>query len=46
MDFVIGFLIGYFLKEIISFIKRISDWDLSHRSWDKEWEFISKDDLP
>ena len=46
MDFVIGFLIGYFLKEISLFIKRISDWDLSHRNWDKEWEFISKDDLP
>jgi hypothetical protein len=49
MDFVIGFLIGYFLKEISLFIKRISDWDLSNRStYDKDWDFFSvhKDDLP
>jgi len=49
MDFIIGFLIGYFLKEISSYIKRLSNWDWDNRkSWDKEWEFISlrEDDLP
>ena len=49
MDFVIGLLIGYFLKEISLFIKRISNWDLDNRSYvDKEWDFFStnKDDLP
>jgi hypothetical protein len=49
MDFVIGFLIGYFLKEIVSYLKKLSqyDWD-NRKSWDKEWDFISyqEDDLP
>jgi len=49
MDFIIGFLIGYFLKEISSYIKRLSNWDWDNRkSFDKEWDFISlrEDDLP
>jgi hypothetical protein len=42
MDYIIGFLIGYFLKEIVSFIKRVSDWDLKNRqTWDKEWDFLN-----
>ena len=48
MDFIIGFLIGYFLKEISSYIKRLSNWDWDNRkSFDKEWDFISlrEDDL-
>jgi len=49
MDFIIGFLIGYFLKEISSYLKRLSNWDWDNRSTlDKEWDFISlrEDDLP
>jgi len=41
MDFVIGFLLGYFLKEIVSYLKRLSQWDWDNRkSWDKEWDWI------
>jgi len=28
MDFIIGFLLGYFLKEISSYLKRLSNYDL------------------
>ena len=50
MDFIIGFLLGYFLKEIVSYLKRLSQWDWDNRkSWDKEWDWIEpiqEDDLP
>ena len=45
MDFIIGFLLGYFLKEISSYLKRISNYDLDSNI-DKEWDFLSRDDLP
>jgi len=45
MDFIIGFLLGYFLKEISSYLKRISNYNLD-RNIDKEWDFLSRDDLP
>ena len=49
MDYFIGFLLGYFLKEMISYLNKLSKWDNEVRaSWDKEWDFISynEDDLP
>lgn len=46
MDYFIGFLLGYFLKETLHFIKRVSQWDLNNRMYDKEWDFLSHDDLP
>jgi len=45
MDFIIGFLLGYFLKEVSSYLKRISKYDLDSNI-DKEWDFLSRDDLP
>jgi len=46
MDYFIGFLLGYFLKETLQLIKRVSQWDLNNRMYDKEWDFLSHDDLP
>jgi len=47
MDYLIGFLLGYFLKEALGFIKKISKYDWDNRiSYDKEWDFLSRDDLP
>jgi hypothetical protein len=47
MDYLIGFLLGYFLKETLQFIKRISNYDWDNRmAYDKEWDFLSQDDLP
>lgn len=44
MDYIIGFLLGFFLKEIISVIKRISNWDLQNREYfGREWDFFDKD---
>jgi len=45
MDFIIGFFLGYFLKEISSYLKRISNYNLDNNI-DKEWDFLSRDDLP
>ncbi len=45
MEFIIGFFLGYFLKENSSYLKRISNYDLDSNI-DKEWDFLSKDDLP
>jgi len=45
MDFIIGFLLGYFLKEIVSYLKRLT----IPNDWDKEWDWIEpiqEDDLP
>ena len=47
MDYLIGFLLGYFLKEALGFIKRISEYDLNNRmSYDKEWDWLTHEDLP
>ena len=43
MDFIIGFLLGYFLKEISSYLKKLSNYD---NSYDKEWDWMSHEDLP
>ena len=45
MEFLIGFFLGYFLKEISTYIKGISNYDLDSNI-DKEWDFLSRDDLP
>ena len=49
MDFILGFLIGYFFKEIVSYLKKLSQYDWDNRSTYKEdWDWISlnEDDLP
>jgi len=47
MDYLIGFLLGYFLKEALGFIKRISDYDWDNRmSYHKEWDWLTHEDLP
>ena len=45
MDFIIGFLLGYFFKETVSYLKRL----VIPNDWDKEWDWIEpiqEDDLP
>jgi len=44
MEYITGFLFGYFLKEISSYLKRVSNYD--HNNIKKEWDFLSHDDLP
>ena len=47
MDYLIGFLLGYFFKEIGSYLKRLAT--PTPKDWDKEWDWITpiqEDDLP
>ena len=44
MDYIVGFLLGFFLKDISKAIKRISDWDNNNRkSYENEWDFFDYD---
>ena len=49
MDYIIGFFLGYFFKEALGFIKRISDYDWDNRAlYEDDWDAIpyTEDDLP
>jgi len=54
MDYVVGFLLGYFLKEAYQLIKRISDYDWNNRNYyskayywsDYDYIDLKEDDLP
>jgi len=57
MDYLIGFLLGYFFKEAYKVIKRISDYDWENRNYYSKayyWsdydyidlENLKEDDLP
>lgn len=52
MDFFTGFLLGFFLKDIVGYLKRLSNYDWENRNYyDKSytWEddiYMSEDDLP
>ena len=45
MDFIIGFLLGYFLKEIVAYLKKLSSYDLDSNV-NEEWDWLSHEDLP
>jgi len=40
MDFILGFFIGYFCKEIISYLKKLANNSIDD-SWNKEWDWIN-----
>ena len=46
MDYFIGMLIGYFIKEFITFIGKLSNYDYGNVS--DEWDLfpLDQDDLP
>jgi len=53
MDYIIGFLLGIFLKDISNAIKRISNWDWENRNtykkaynWSDYDYYLTEDDLP
>jgi hypothetical protein len=43
MEYITGFLFGYFLKEISNTLKRMSKYDNDNR---ETWDFLTYDDLP
>ena len=47
MDFMTGFLFGYILKELLAYLKKLSQYDWNNRTVYKEdWDFLSHQDLP
>jgi hypothetical protein len=48
MDYLIGFIVGYSLKEMYKFIMYIASADTSiiAHDFDDEWDFLTQDDLP
>ena len=47
MDFIFGFFVGYLCKEIVSYLKRLSEYDWNNRKVYKEdWDWLSHEDLP
>jgi len=47
MDYFVGFILGYCLKEMLALLKRLSDWDYDNRrTYDFDIGPITEDDLP
>ena len=40
MDYIIGFISGYFIKEIISYIKKLSEVKLPNNYIKEDWDWI------
>ena len=43
MEYITGFLLGYFIKELTDKLKKISKYDNDST---ETWDFLSYDDLP
>jgi len=47
MDFLFGFIFGFVCKEVVSYLKRLSEYDWNNRTTYKEdWDWLSHEDLP
>ena len=47
MDYLVGFILGYGLKEIIRFLNKLSQWDWDNRrGYYFDLEPLTEDDLP
>jgi len=48
MDYLVGFIFGYFVKETFAFLKKLSEWDWQNRLVYDENIFmpLTEDDLP
>lgn len=45
MDYIVGFLLGFFLKDIVAFIKKVSDQDWSSRNYyDRAYKWLDLDE--
>ena len=44
MDFLFGFIFGYCCKEVAAYLKKLSQ--PVQKDWDKEWDWLSHEDLP
>lgn len=47
MDYFIGFIFGYCLKQFGELLKKLSEWDYSNRmGYEFDLEPLTEDDLP
>ena len=47
MDYLVGFLFGYGLKEVVRLLRKLSDWDYENREgYYFDIEPMTEDDLP
>ena len=47
MDYLVGFVIGYGLKEVVKLLNKLSQWDYDNRrGYDFDFEPLTEDDLP
>ncbi len=47
MDYLVGFVLGYGLKEVVRFLNKISQWDWDNRTgYNFDFEPLTEDDLP
>ena len=46
MDYVVGFIIGYFLKDFGFYLKKVAGYEQYTYEWDTEFEEWTNDDLP
>ena len=52
MDFLFGFFVGYLCKEIVSYLKKLSEYDWNNRNYYHKsytWQddiYMTEDDLP
>ena len=47
MDYLVGFLFGYCLKEVTVLLRKLSVWDYSNRmGYQFDLEPLTEDDLP
>ena len=47
MDYIVGFICGFALKEVFAMLKRLSEWDYDNRlGYTLDLEPFSEDDLP
>ena len=47
MDYLVGFIFGYGLKEVVTLLRKLSDWDYENRQgYYFDLEPMTEDDLP
>lgn len=47
MDYLVGFVFGYGLKEVVSLLNRLSQWDYENRrGYQFDLDPLTEDDLP
>ena len=47
MDYLVGFIFGYGLKEVVSLLNRLSQWDYENRrGYQFDLDPLTEDDLP